>query len=254
MLKAIREAKSLTSWAEPDTAYERVFAGFMKAILDPAAAPEFHNDFIEFSSKIHRYGVYNSLSQTVLKVASPGVPDFYQGAELWDLNLVDPDNRRPVDFGRREEVLATLTGRMSEGPPGLLRDLLLNPEDGAVKIFLIQRALAARGENMRLFNEGGYVPLYAEGERKQNIICFARKSEDRSALVIAPRFFTSLVEPHDLPIGEAVWKDTWVSLPEGFPVEWRDAITGRAIRAEGCLKIGCVLSDFPVALLIGTGP
>lgn len=250
MIKAMREAKSLTSWAEPDTAYENGFTGFMKAILDPAVAGEFLDDFSEFSGRIHRYGVYNSLSQTILKLTSPGVPDFYQGSEIWDLNLVDPDNRRPVDFGFRNELLKTLTSGASDGLPGLVRGLLLEPHDGAVKIFLIQKALAARRASIGLFTEGAYVPLYAEGELRNHIICFVRRSEGHAAIVIAPRFFTSLVEPEVLPIGNAVWKDTRVRLPDGFPAEWKDAITDKAIVVEGELKIGDALTDFPVALLM----
>lgn len=252
MIKAMREAKSLTSWVEPDAACEKGFAEFLKASLDPSVSPEFLGDFLEFSSRVHRYGVYNSLSQTLLKVTSPGVPDFYQGAELWDLNLVDPDNRRPVHFGIRNGLLKTLAERIPDGLPDLARDLLLRPEDGVVKLFLIQRSLAARREMVGLFTEGAYLPIYAEGELREHVICFGRKLEDAAALVLAPRFFTSLVEPHVLPLGEEVWKDTDILLPEGFPAEWKDAITENEIQADGRVKIGKILTHFPAALLIST--
>jgi (1->4)-alpha-D-glucan 1-alpha-D-glucosylmutase len=253
MIKAMREAKSLTSWAEPDTRYEELFIDFMSAILDPARSPGFLDDFMSFAGKVQRYGVYNSLSQTLLKMTAPGVPDFYQGAELWDLNLVDPDNRRPVDFAGRKQLLEELTTGMQEDLPGLLRDLLDQPEDGAVKMFLIHRALAARTERAALFREGEYIPVYPQGDLGENLICFARRQGEDAALAIAPRFYTALVGPYELPLGGNVWKNTEVPLPGGFPSRWRDTITAKEIQSNGRLVVGEVLTDFPVALLLGRG-
>jgi (1->4)-alpha-D-glucan 1-alpha-D-glucosylmutase len=254
MIKAMREAKSLTSWAEPDTAYENLFTGFMKAILDPARSPEFFEDFMGFAGKVHRYAVYDSLSQTLLKITAPGVPDFYQGSELWDLSLVDPDNRRAVDFGKRSRLLETVGQRMQGDPYGLLRDLLLHPEDGAVKLLLVHLALSARREHVQLFTNGAYIPIDARGGLRDHVICFARRQEAKTAIIIAPRFLTSVVPDRTLPLGPEVWKDTEVILPGGFPAHWKNAITGMEIRSDGRLVIGSVLTDFPVALLVGSGP
>jgi (1->4)-alpha-D-glucan 1-alpha-D-glucosylmutase len=250
MVKAMREAKSLTSWAEPDTAYEGLFTRFMEAILDPAGSSEFLDDFSGFAARVHRYGVYNSLSQCLLKMTSPGVPDFYQGAEVWDLNLVDPDNRRPVDFTARRQMLDLLAGRTAADFPRLLSDLLLHPEDGSPKLFLIHRVLAERARRGDLYRQGAYLPLYAEGRAGDHVVCFARRLEAAVAVVIAPRFFVSLVGPDAMPLGAEVWGDTRIALPGAFPAEWQDVVGGGRVRSEGSLRVADVLARFPVALLI----
>jgi (1->4)-alpha-D-glucan 1-alpha-D-glucosylmutase len=249
MIKAIREGKTLTTWADPDIAYETGLIDFVRAIMNPEVSPEFLEDFMDFAGKVHRYGVFNSLSQTLIKIAAPGVPDFYQGSELWDLNLVDPDNRRPVAFKHRIRLLSIIAERSRDDLHGLLRDLLSHPEDGSVKLFLVHRALKVRNGMIDLFSRGAYMPLCAEGRMKQHVIAFARRYEDRIALALAPRFFTVLIEPQGMPVGSEVWGDTAVVLPEDFPKRWRDEITGRDIHADHGLKVADVLTDFPVALL-----
>jgi (1->4)-alpha-D-glucan 1-alpha-D-glucosylmutase len=246
-IKAVREAKRHTAWIKPDIEYEEACISFVEKILNPSEDNRFLTEFKPFQKKIQFYGVFNSLSQTLLKITCPGVPDFYQGAELWDLNLVDPDNRRPVDFGKRKEFLREIKERGLD----LLDDLLKNREDGRIKLFLICRALAARKEYLEVFEEGSYLPLRVEGRHKENIIAFARRRKNRWAIAIATRFLTRVVKEGDIPLGERVWGDTAVIFPEKAPNSWYDTITFKEKKRDGSLKVGEILSHFPVALLAG---
>jgi (1->4)-alpha-D-glucan 1-alpha-D-glucosylmutase len=248
MIKAIREAKIYTGWIKPDTAYEEACAHFVEQILDSSADNSFLPDFIHFQQKIAHYGMLNSLSQTLLKICSPGVPDFFQGTELWSLTLVDPDNRLPVDYARRISLLKQVI--QNHEKPGFLSDLIASVQDGRIKLFLTWKLLNARKQHRNLFKDGSYIPLPAEGEFSENVVAFAREENADWAIAIAPRFYTALVEEGQFPLGEQVWRSTSVKLPEGAPQDWEDAITGLKISAKDELRLGAVLSDFPVALLL----
>jgi len=208
-------------------------------------------EFLPFQKKVAFYGIFNSLSQTLIKVTSPGVPDFYQGTELWDLNLVDPDNRRPVDFETRRMFLRDIKARSQRDISKLIDELLSNKEDGRIKLFVIYRALQGRRQNRPVFQEGHYVPLKASGRLKAHIIAFARNHEEYWAITIAPRFFTSLIGEGEAPVGQDLWGDTMVTLPGGTPALWRDAMSDRVIKGRRDFPVGEALRCFPVSLLIG---
>ena len=251
--KVLREAKTHSSWLAPDEPYEEAVIGFARELLEDTEGNELLPDFLELAERVSVYGAWGSLAQLVLKAAMPGVPDFYQGTELWDLSLVDPDNRRPVDFDRRRELLAELRRRHLGGDRGeLLAELLAEWRDGRVKLYTTWRALQARRADPELFLHGDYRPVVAEGARARNLVAFARRHEDRWLLAVVPRWLSGLVGTRQPPVGDAVWVDTWLPLPEGAPSRWHDAFTGGERRsAEGKLAAGRALSDFPVALLTG---
>jgi (1->4)-alpha-D-glucan 1-alpha-D-glucosylmutase len=248
ILKAVREAKVHTAWLKPDAEYENAYLSFLDEILIPGNP--FLEAFIPFLTKVAHFGIFNSLSQTLIKMTSPGVPDFYQGSELWDLNLVDPDNRRPVDFMRREAILRGIKRRAETDTSDLIRELLSTREDGRIKLFLIHRVLAARRERSHLFREGVYLPIEPVGSYKEHIVAYARRRESDWAVTVAPRFLTALVSEGEDPLGEERWKGTGLVLPEEAPERWVDAVTGRDIKRGKDLAVGEILKFFPAALLI----
>jgi (1->4)-alpha-D-glucan 1-alpha-D-glucosylmutase len=250
IVKAVREAKVHTAWLKPDTDYENAFISFVEEILSPNAGNIFLSEFVPFQKKISHYGIFNSLSQTLIKITSPGVPDFYQGTELWDLTLVDPDNRRPVDFERRKAFLREIREKENGDLLNLINGLLRTREDGRVKLFLIHRALRARNERPDVFRSGAYIPLEAAGRYKDHIIGFARNQGKKWAITIVPRFLTTLIPEGEDPFGREVWEDTRISLPEGIARGWKNMITDQQVNDGRKLIIGEVLTHFPVALLM----
>ncbi len=250
VVKAVREAKVHTAWLQPDTAYEEGFVAFVERLLDPRDDNEFFSRLYAFQARIAFYGMGNSLSQTLLKITAPGVPDIYQGTELWDLSLVDPDNRRPVDYQTRLKSLRHLTQQATAAMPQLLHDLMHTATSGQIKLFAIAQALAARHAHLDLFQEGNYIPIRATGQYADHVVAFARQKGYRIALIVVPRFLTALVNPGTFPVGVEVWGDTTLDIPKAIRNPWIDAITNRAIADEAHLSIGKVLSQFPLALLI----
>ncbi len=253
MTKAVREAKIHSNWVQPDVQYEGACLQFVDSILSRSAENRFWADFLPFQREVSEYGIYNSLSQTTLKMTCPGLPDFYQGAELWHLNLVDPDNRRPVDFGRRAQFLKELRATRVSARSRLLRTLMHSRQDGRIKLFLVHRGLRARQEHRDVFEMGDYVPASVQGSRAQHVVAFFRVRQNRHALAVVPRFLTSLVRPGAFPTGRQVWEDTRIALPSKAPGQWRDAITGKTCSARGEMFVGDTLSDFPVSILL-SGP
>jgi (1->4)-alpha-D-glucan 1-alpha-D-glucosylmutase len=250
LVKATREAKVHTNWLEPNGPYEEALLGFAEQVMQPGQDNPFLQSFLPFQRRIRHYGILNSLAQTLLKLTAPGLPDFYQGTELWDLSLVDPDNRRPVDFERRGALLKELQARASGNLPGLLKELLAAPEDGRIKLFLIHRALQARRAERELFQHGAYQKLSVIGSLKGHVVAFARELGERRALVVAPRFSTRLVGDGEYPLGEAVWHETRILPPPGSRLRWRDALTGEVVQGEEALWLREVLHHFPVTLLV----
>lgn len=251
VIKAVREAKVYTAWLRPDNDYEAGFMTFVDSILEPSEQNQFLNKFKPFCKKVANYGIFNSLSQTLLKITAPGVPDIYQGTEFWDLSHVDPDNRRPVDFDRRIEVLREIKEQAQTDILQLVEDLIATREDARIKLFLTARLLEARKKYLEVFKSGDYRPLEVVGTFKDNVVAFARSFGDTTIIVIAPRFLTGVVKPEEMPIGKQVWKDTNLELSEQMPSVWKDAITNQAVESNGTLAIGEALSYFPAALLIG---
>jgi (1->4)-alpha-D-glucan 1-alpha-D-glucosylmutase len=251
--KAMREAKLHTSWVNPNLAYEQASREFLEQILTGPRAERFLAAFFPFAERVARLGMVNSLAQLVLKLAGPGVVDSYQGTELWDLSLVDPDNRRPVDFAHRERLLGDLAAIDAPAPSrGTAAELLRQWPDGRVKLFVLARGLRARRADSELFRNGGYRPLEAEGERAAHVVAFARAHAERIAVAVVPRLVRPLVrEDHPVPLGAESWGETRLRLPAdlaGRPLS--NLFTGERFDADSSgLRLAEVLSCFPVALL-----
>jgi (1->4)-alpha-D-glucan 1-alpha-D-glucosylmutase len=198
--------------------------------------------------------MFNSLSQTALKIASPGVPDFYQGNELWDLSLVDPDNRRPVDYARRATLLEGLKSRFACAPEyhlGIARELVEHMEDGAIKLYVTWRGLALRRQMRLLFKGGDYLPIDTRGEHAERVCAFARLEGEQAAIVAAPRLIGRMVEAHGVPLGEQAWADTTLVLPKALTGHYCNTYTGERVMPDetGSIHAHRVFNAFPVALL-----
>ena len=256
LVKAAREAKVNTSWISPNAAYEAALVGYFEAITAEGRVNSFLDEFIPFQKMIARFGIFNSLSQALLKMVSPGVPDFYQGTELWDLTLVYPDNRRPVDYRVRAEALAGLKAREAElGPKALFGELLASKEDGRIKLYLISRVLNYRREHRDVFDHGEYLPLEAQGARARNLCAFARRMQGKTVIAAAPRFLATLApEPGQFPLGEEAWLDSYLILPEGDAESYRNIITDEELApveraGKKVLFLSRLFESAPVALL-----
>ena len=252
MEKAIREAEVHTSWVNVNEEYEAVVADFVEALLTPSETNLFLDEFVPFVRRIARIGALNSLSQTLIKLSAPGVPDIYQGNELWDFSLVDPDNRRPVDYGLRRKLLAELDDIGADAAR-----LLDAWQDGRPKLHLTRRALKLRKKSPDLFEKGEYIPLEASGPQAEHLVVFARRYEDGVTITAAPRLYTRLANVSGalLP-GPDVWKDTRIEV-SGLPTtEYRNTLTDETVRVSeeesgAFLRVEDLLRSFPVALLVG---
>ncbi|MHB8815293.1 MAG: malto-oligosyltrehalose synthase [Steroidobacteraceae bacterium] len=265
MLKAAREAKARTSWAAPDTEYEEALTQFIRAALERREGNIFFADFCAFIRRIVRFGLLNGLSQTLLKLTAPGVPDIYQGNELWDFSLVDPDNRRPVDYEVRRRLLAALAGDPAERAR-VARALADNVADPRCKLFLHLNILELRRRDPELFRLGEYLPLKVTGRHAPHVCAFARRLEGRLAVVLAPRLYLKLMgaesAPDDdrqrLPLGAEVWADTAVQLPSNPDTPLRGVLDGAEVPRMGGdgpprISAAAALRSFPVALLTSGG-
>ena len=253
MIKATREAMVHTKWTVPNEKHEKAITDFIASIMKQSEESEFLADFLAFQKKIAFYGALNGLAQALIKITFPGVPDFYQGAELWDLRLVDPDNRGPVDFSKRIDMLDQLCGDATASPAPL-DQILKNWEDGRIKMFMVCKALGFRMANPVLFGHGDYVDLHCAGNRKENVFAFARRSRNHWALIAVPRLSTKLVHAGQPPLGKEVWGTSSLALPRNAPDGWTDVFTGenlisRESNGESSLYLRDVFQDFPVALL-----
>jgi (1->4)-alpha-D-glucan 1-alpha-D-glucosylmutase len=203
MAKALREAKLNTSWIQPNEQWDRAMSDFVSKIMENSPRNKFLPALLPLAQDIARLGAINSLAQTLLKLTAPGVPDIYQGNEIWDFSLVDPDNRRPVDYAQRRQMLEELPAASPE-------ELMRSWPDGRIKLFLTQRLLQFRREHAELFARGSYLPLETSGIFADCCIAFAREFERHWIIVIAPRLSSRVGFP---PIGE-LWQDTAVKLPD----------------------------------------
>jgi (1->4)-alpha-D-glucan 1-alpha-D-glucosylmutase len=231
MLKAAREAKERTSWINPDAEYEKALDGFVEQSLGRG---EFIADVKTTVGRVTHLGLLVGLSQALVKVASPGVPDYYQGTEVWDFSLVDPDNRRPVDYGLRKKLL-------KEPATNLLQNLA----DGRAKLHVIRKSLEVRRKFQALFHGARYTPLYADAGREDSLIAFALG--DGAVVAVAPRLFASLMEDGDMaPLGMKAWGEARLPL-EGRYV---NVLTGERHEARGQARVAQLLATFPVAFLV----
>ena len=243
--KALREAKRHTGWAVPNVEYEAACREFLHQVLDADRASHVVNDAAEFVERIAAAGAVNGLSQALLRVTSPGVPDLYQGTEYWDFSLVDPDNRRPVDFPARKASLA------ADLPPA---ELLADWRDGRVKQAVIARALRLRAASGGLFTEGSYVPLRVEGERAEHVLAFARVHEGRAAITIVTRLPGHLPGIETVPLADpAIWSGTYVVTPRNFlgrrTIDVMGSEKAEGKEMSGRLPLSDILARLPVALL-----
>jgi (1->4)-alpha-D-glucan 1-alpha-D-glucosylmutase len=250
-IKALREAKIHSSWRRVNAPYEEAVIAFIQKILHPLTGDPFLKAIMPFWKKVASYGIWNTLGQTLLKMTLPGVPDFYQGSELFDFHLVDPDNRQPVDFDRRKRLLAEMSNRFAADPLGLIEALLTHRGDGRIKLFLINRALRTRNTHAALYQRGSYLPLAASGRFKAHVIAFARTHEKGCSITVVPRLVTGLVDAHQYPLGRRVWRDTAVVFPQKKALRWRNIFTAERLDSAASVKVGRILKHFPCALLEG---
>ena len=246
MEKAVREAKTFTSWTEPDAEYEGAVRGYVEAVLDPARSEAILRDVGRFALCVTRPGLWNALARTAVQLTAPGVPDIYQGDELWNFSLVDPDNRRPVDWERRR---ALLEGLDRDCEPG---ELVAAPEDGRIKLHLHRTLLGLRSARPELFLGGSYEATSSTGAGARHVIAFIRRHGAEASLTVAPRLPRRLTgDPLRAPTGD-VWTDTALIVPEDLEgVEWCSQLDGRRLRAvDGRLLVADVLAQLPVAVLV----
>jgi (1->4)-alpha-D-glucan 1-alpha-D-glucosylmutase len=266
MQKAVREAKVHTSWVNPNEDYNNALHNFVSRVLDDKGKNAFLKDMMTFQRRVAFFGQFNALSQVLLKLTSPGMPDIYQGTELWDYSLVDPDNRRPVDYQLRSWLLSQLKRRISQAEQNLVplaRELLDDSADGRIKLYVISRTLNFRREHEQLFARGDYVPLEAMGTKQDNLFAFARTWKPENAkttqdiLVVVPRLIVGLTGgTEQLPLGAKVWKDTWLKLGHAQAGQsYENLFTGEVLTTGEQwdtvgLPLASVCAHFPVALLV----
>jgi (1->4)-alpha-D-glucan 1-alpha-D-glucosylmutase len=225
-------------------------------LLTSGSRNKFLANFIPFQRLVARFGLWNSLSQTLLKLTCPGVPDIYQGNDVWDFSLVDPDNRRPVDYVSRREALESIT---EAAEPAGLAQLLMCPEDGRPKMHVIRRTLSLRQQQPELFSQGEYLPLAVEGQKAQHVVAFARKFRDSMAVVVAPRLVAALLGNSDQPpMGHDVWGVTHILMPDAMSwTAYQNVFSGEIqsfdrSESHSAINLSIALKDFPVALCLLT--
>ena len=253
--KAIREAMVHTRWTEPNTAHELSVRSFIQKILSPQDNSPFLDGVARFLQKVVYAGMINGLSQALLKIACPGVPDFYQGSELWNRHLVDPDNRRPVDFQIRTDALKALADSAHVETAGIASELLTQWPDGRVKLYMIWKALGCRRQHAALFREGEFIPLEAVGDQSHHIISFLRRHEKEQAVIVNPRWVANVPNRVGTTLARRFWRGTNLRLPRETSNSWRNVFTTKPCdsRLEGSnrfIAAGDLFADFPVALLV----
>ena len=245
MDKALKEAKVHTTWTNPNAAYDAATKGFVEAVLANGA---FLEDLVPFARRVARAARISSIAQTAIKLVAPGVPDVYQGCELWDLSLVDPDNRRPVDWGLRDEALAALERRIAEGPAAraaLAREVVGDDRDGRAKLLLLREGLALRKRATELFEQGSYLPLHIEGPHAGHVFAFARRRLAQAVVCIVPRLVLGLGSDR----AGFAWEGR-VHLPRDLERRLVCVVTGAEVRPRrGELALADCFAGFPVALL-----
>jgi (1->4)-alpha-D-glucan 1-alpha-D-glucosylmutase len=249
MIKSVREAKRHSTWEAPDIAYEGAVSSFVEDALDPVRSTAFLQSFLPFEERLARLGGRNSLVQTTLKLTAPGVPDIYQGADLWDFSLMDPDNRRPVDYELRDRLLDQVQSVPPCARRQAMRNWLEHWQDGAIKLALHSILLGFRRDHPDLFTVGTYEPLRAEGARADQVCAFLRRNGTVATVVAAALF------PARLEAG-ASWGDTAIPLPDDLPRKcWQDLLTGAVSGAQPKgLAAEEVFRDLPAAVLVPVSP
>ncbi|MFO8148395.1 MAG: hypothetical protein R6U03_13490 [Gillisia sp.] len=246
MQKVLREAKVHSNWAQPDEVYEKSVFKFVKDIL---AHKKFRNSLDPFIGKISGLGVIKSLGQILIKITAPGIPDIYQGTELWDLSFVDPDNRRPVDYDLRMKYLEDFKGFARNALPQNLEFLKSNYSSGQIKMFVMHTSLLQRRKDQDLFQKGEYIPLLVSGKNSEKFISYARVLNGEWRIIIVPLLIAELFNHKNLrPINEQ-FKDVFIVLPENAPSEWDFIFKDETIITDGSLALKDLFDDFPVVFL-----
>jgi (1->4)-alpha-D-glucan 1-alpha-D-glucosylmutase len=258
MIKATREAKLSTSWANINTEYEEALTQFVRTTLELREGNLFLSDLMSVQRRLAGFGLLNGLSQLVCKLTAPGVPDIYQGNELWDFSLVDPDNRRPVDYDKRSAMLVELRRSPQPGPTRV-REMVDHIGDGRCKLYLTWKILQFRREHEELFRRGDYVPLRVTGEHATNLCAFARRHGGGLLITVAPRLYRRLLGDRELPpLGVEVWGDTLIELPGDFDLragnQLQSLLDGALVPASetgerAAFRAADALAHFPVAVL-----
>ena len=259
IIKANREAMVHTRWTRPNEDHERTVTSFLKAILKPGSGNLFLEDFLSFQKKIAEYGMLNGLAQALIKMTSPGVPDFYQGCDLWDLRLVDPDNRGPVNFNHREALLAEIEKGSAKDPLSFSRELLENWRDGRIKLYLIWKILNLRRKHPRVFLDGEFLPVKIAGKRESNVVGYARHAGNDWIMAAVPRWLARAKASLTSPRIQAFWSGSNIVLPEKAPQSWSNVLTGETVDAKRPhgprqLPLSEIFGNFPVAVLAGRNP
>jgi (1->4)-alpha-D-glucan 1-alpha-D-glucosylmutase len=253
VVKAIREAMVHTRWTEPNVAHETAICNFVERILLRQDNQAFLCNMARFHEKVAYAGMINGLGQTLLKIACPGVPDFYQGSELWDYHLVDPDNRYPVDFRTRNQTLKGLMDSAVANPTGIGSELLSDWPDGRIKLYVIWKALGYRRLHSSLFREGEFLPLEVVGDRSQQVISFMRRKGNDQAIAVIPRWAMNVPAGSDESARADFWRGTNLLLPRESPKAWHNVFTtsmaeARVDQGKQWLAVGELLENFPVGL------
>ncbi len=248
--KAIREAKIHTEWLKPDTYYEEAYLEFIDKTLEDREDNEFLKDFIKFQKKVANIAVFNSTSQLIVKLNTPGVSDFYQGTELWELSLVDPDNRRSVDFELRKKYLNEILKTKSKDT--LFQRLTKHKEDGKIKLYIMKEILDLKKEKSMLYQKGNYTPLEVKGKYRDNVMAFARTYRDEWVVVVVPRFTSELSKTSQMPVGEKIWGNTYIELPENIGGKSIDAVSKTELEFNQKVLISDIFGKYPGAVFTNT--
>ncbi|MDX2001916.1 MAG: malto-oligosyltrehalose synthase [Chitinophagales bacterium] len=247
LIKAVREGKTNSKWSAPNEAYESALVNFAESILSDKRT--FRNVFQPFIKRVSLYGALYSLSQLLLKITAPGIPDIYQGCELWDLSMVDPDNRRPVDFSHRAHLLKELQQTPIDM---LLPKLTENVADGRIKLFVLYKAICFRRDHEKLFSDGRYIPLMASGTHAGKVLAFARNHGNEWAITIVARLVVDMApDASTLFQGLPIAEDTYVELPADAPLSLVDVFTGYATGTPDRIHLSRLWKKFPITLLYG---
>ncbi|MFL5811124.1 MAG: malto-oligosyltrehalose synthase, partial [Flavisolibacter sp.] len=239
--KALREAKTHSNWTTPNEAYESAAKTFARNLLDPNNP--FRQSFDEFQKKIVDHGIVNSLAQVVLKFTCPGIPDVYQGCELWDLSLVDPDNRRPVDYEKRSAWLQEIENHAD------LERLWKERFSGKIKLWIVHHLFQLRQQQPDLFSSGEYIPLKTEGIYKDHVIAFARRSRQTIIVVAVPLHAAIICKEQGTDIKSIDWKDTIIQLPDGASAEWQHLLIDATDTHKKNFSAAHLFKKIPVAIL-----